>query len=460
MEFDSIVCNGEIWVDGTLSRVDVGIAGGRIAALGHGLGSAPQVIDAGGQLVLPGGIDVHTHFHTEVGGAATADDYESGTRAAAFGGITTVLNYAFQDKGEQLSSVIRRERLKAAGQAYIDYGFHVVVLDAGAPDLAAQLTELPGLGCPSIKVFTAMDFRLSDAELLTVLDHLRGSGVLVNVHAEDGALVDYLTARLLGEGRTGIDQLGASRPPMAEALAVQKMVSYAAAAGCPLYIVHLSSKAAMDVVRRGRQDGAEVYVETRPAYLYLDESAYSRTDGNRYACWPPLRNTVDQQELWSAVVSGEVQCYATDHTTWTLAQKMDPSLPFPAVPGGMPNVQTSIGMLFSEGVRTGRLSLGRFVELTAETPARLFGLWPRKAAIAEGSDADLMLIDPALQYRVVSDRMQSAADFDPHEGYVSDGWPAVTISRGQVVMRDQRLTGTPEHGQFLARAPFRSLAGS
>ncbi|HEX7404661.1 MAG TPA: amidohydrolase family protein, partial [Candidatus Nanopelagicaceae bacterium] len=301
--------------------------------------------------------------------------------------------------------------------------------------------------------------RLTDEELLRVLAIAAGKGVLVNVHAEDGALVDYLSDALIATGQTGIDQLGPSRPPRAEALATEKMVTYAGAIGCPLYIVHLSSLEALNAVRRGRSAGIEVYVETRPAYLYLDEGVYGLPgqEGNRYACWPPLRSVADQDVLWDAIGNGEVQCYATDHTTWTLAEKMDPKLMFNQVPGGISNVQTSLGMLFSEGVSRGRMSLARFVEVTAQTPARLFGLWPRKGVIQLGADADIVIVDPQLSYRVVSERMESASDFDPYDGYESSGWPVLTMSRGQIVVADQQLLGSAEHGRFYHRAPFESL---
>jgi dihydropyrimidinase len=456
MSHDLVVRGGTVWVDGALTEADVAIEDGRFVAVGADLGPSDEVIDATGRLVLPGGIDVHTHFDTDVGGSATADDYESGTRAAAFGGLTTVLNYAFQEPGERLRDVIEREKAKALGSAYIDYGFHVVVTDVTAPDLLDDLSALVELGCPSIKVFTAMEFRLSDADLLAVLHHVRDQGVLVNVHAEDGPLVDHLTRELLDAGRSGIEQLGPSRPPRAEALAVDKMVTYAGATGTPLYVVHLSSTDALAAVRRGRAAGIEVYVETRPAYLYIDDTVYRQPEGERYACWPPIRDSGHQSALWEALVSGDVDTYATDHTTWLLKEKLAPGRDFSTVPGGVSNVQTSIGMLFSEGVQPGRMPLSRFVEVTAETPAKLFGLWPCKGQIAVGADADLMLVDPGLEFAIHGHQMQSASDFDPYEGYTSRGWPTTTISRGHVVVDRQRLTGHAGHGDFLHRTAFRS----
>lgn len=456
MRFDTAVRGGQVWYQGGLATVDLAISGGAIAAIGADPGPADVDIDAEGLLVLPGAIDVHTHFDTDVGGQATADTYESGTRAAAFGGITAVINYAFQTPGERLRDVIERERARADGHAHVDYGFHIVVTDPTAPHFDDDLTRLAEWGCPSIKLFTALDFRLSDADILHVMAALADRHTLVNTHAEDGALVDHLTDRLLADGRTGIEQLGPSRPPLAEALATERMIGYAHATGCPLYIVHLSCEQAIDAVRRGRAAGAEVYVETRPAYLYLDETAYTAPgdEGKKYACWPPLRSEHDQAVLWDALATGEIQCYATDHTTWTLVQKIAPGLTFDQVPGGMSNVQTSIGMLYSEGVVKGKLTLERFVKVTAENPAKLFGLWPRKGQLHVGSDADIMLFDPNRDFTVHAQMMQSRSDFDPYEGYTSAGWPVATMCHGTVVAQNEALRVEKPRGEFLHRQPF------
>jgi dihydropyrimidinase len=456
---DLVVHGGQVWIDGELTTSDIGVRDGVIAAIGTDLGEAQRRIDARGLLVLPGGIDVHTHFDTDVGGHHTADTFETGTRAAAFGGLTSIINYAIQEKGERLRDAIEREHAKASGQSYVDYSFHVIITDASVDHFLDDLAALPDLGCPSVKLFTAMDFRLSDDDLLKVLSALTGRGVMVNVHAEDGSLIQHLSAKAHEAGDHGIDQMPLVRPPRAEALAAEKMIGYAEATRTPLYLVHLSSAAALDAVRRGRSRGVEVYVETRPAYLFLDDSRYRLPDeeGNRFACMPPLRGVDDQAALWDAIADGEVDTYATDHTTWTLAQKMEPGLSFEEVPGGISNVQTSMGMLYSEGVRTGRLPLSRYVEVTSELPARLFGLWPRKGCIATGADADLVLLDPELEFRVRSAQMQSASDFDPYDGYVSRGWPRTTISRGTVVVDEQRLLAGSDHGTFLRRTSYQPV---
>jgi dihydropyrimidinase len=461
MSFDCIVRGGTLATADRTFDADIGITDGRIAAIESSLpGNAGNVIDARGLLVAPGAVDVHTHFDTRTGDEATADDYESGSRAAAAGGITTYVNFAFQDRGAGLAAAIDRERAKADGRSLIDYGFHIAVID---PDVPGALDELPALaanGFTSVKIFTAnTGMALAGRDVLRVLQAAADAGLMVNVHAEDQDLVDHLTGRLVYQGRHGVENLTQARPTQAEAAATARIAAYADALDVPVYIVHLSCRAALEAVRAARRAGARVYVETRPAYLYLDASRYRLPDrqGNKYVCWPPLRETDDQEALWQGLKNGEIQTYATDHTTWMAAQKMDPSLSFAEIPGGVSNVQTSIGMLYAEGVRAGRIPMTTFVAVTATNPAKLFGLWPRKGCLAVGSDADLMAIDPERLFRVTAAAMHSRSDFDPYEGYEARGWPVLTMSRGEVIARDGRVLAKPGRGLLLSRGRYQDL---
>jgi dihydropyrimidinase len=461
MSFDCIVRGGTLATADRIFDADIGICDGRIAAMEPALpGDADSVIDAHGLVVAPGAVDVHTHFDTQVGDGATADDYESGSRAAAAGGITTYINFAFQERGGGLAAAIEREREKASGRSVIDYGFHIAVID---PAAAGALEELPALarsGFTSVKIFTAnAGMALSDRDVLRVLQAAADAGIMVSVHAEDQALVDHMTERLLRRGRRGVENLVLARPAQAEAAATGRVAAYAAALGTPVYIVHLSCRPALDAVRAARRAGALVYVETRPAYLYLAADRYRLPDGhgNKYVCWPPLRETDDQAALWEGLASGEIQTYATDHTTWMAKQKMDPSLSFADIPGGVSNVQTSIGMLYAEGVQAGRIPLTAFAAVTAANPAKLFGLWPRKGCLAVGSDADLVAIDPNRPFRVTAAAMESRSDFDPYEGHEVRGWPVLTISRGEIVMRDGRVLGQAGRGLLLSRGRYQDL---
>lgn len=455
MAFDIAVMGGTLATAEGPVTADLGIRAGSIAAVGRNLDHAgARVIDATGLVVAPGGIDVHTHFANKVGEGVTADDYESGSRAAAAGGITTFINFAFQEPGGTLRDAAREELARARDRSVLDFGVHLVVTDPGAAGVLDEIPALAGDGFTSLKVFTAVgDLELGRRQLLRVLDAAARSGLMVNVHAEDGPLVDHLTARLLAAGRGTVDALPEARPPEAEALATHLVAAYARATGCAVYFVHLSCRAALDAVREARRLGTEVYVETRPAYLYLDGSRYTlpNREGNKFVCWPPLRSADDQAALWEGLRTGEIQTYATDHTTWLAAQKMDPALSFADIPGGVANVQTSIGMLYAEGVARGRISLARFVAVTATNPARLFGLWPRKGTLSAGADADLVLIDPSKRFRVSAPSMESRSDFDPYEGYEAAGWPVLTMSRGEVVMEDGGVSAAAGRGRFLER---------
>jgi dihydropyrimidinase len=461
MALDSVIRGGQIVTADSTYVADLGITDGKVAVIQTRIeAAADREIDARGLLLLPGAIDVHTHFDTGVGGSATADDYESGSRAAAFGGITTFVNFAFQERGNTFRSAIEREVAKATGHTYIDYGLHLVITDLGTP---ASLDEVPGLvrdGFTSIKVFTAVgEFQLSDADLLRVLGASAKQHILVNVHAEDGALVDHLSEQLLAQKKRGVENLPAARPPEAEALATARVAGYGSMLGCPIYFVHLSCRKALDAVRAARSDGAEIYVETRPAYLFMDESRYTlpEREGNKFVCWPPLRTEDDQRALWDGLRSGEIQTYATDHTTWMAAQKMDPQHTFAEIPGGVSNVQTSVGMLYAEGVKRGRITINQMVAITATNPAKLFGLWPAKGTLTVGSDADILLIDPEHELTITSGHMQSKSDFDPYEGYAAKGWPVTTISRGEVIVEKGHLSAKAGRGRLLRRQRYHRL---
>ena len=454
--FDLVVSGGEIATTEGTRTADIGIRDGRIAVLADHLDTrtAGQVVDAAGCLVVPGAIDAHTHFGNQVGDHGTADDYESGTLAAAFGGITTVINYCIQRPGENLTASIARDRRAAEPGAMVDFGLHVIVTDPSLPDFTGDMRAAAGAGCPSVKIFTAVDdFMLTDAAILRVLRAARRTGVIVNLHAEDGSLVHDLTRELIDQGNTGIAFLPHSRPPAAEAIAIKKVTAYATMLGVPLYIVHVSSRAALQAIAEARAAGGEIHAETRPAYLFLDESIYSTDEqrGRFAACWPPLRGVEDQTALWEGLRSGLIQTYATDHTSWMAVEKLDPGLTFAGVPGGFANVETSIGMLYNEGVRRGRIPIERFVAVTASNPAKIFGLWPRKGTIAIGSDADLVLIDPQAEVVISASSMHSRSDVEPYDGYRAAGWPVTTIARGEVIVDRGRLLGRPGRGHFLAR---------
>lgn len=460
--FDTLIAGGTVATVDGVSEADIGITDGRISAVGTDLAQhaeASREIDASGLLVLPGGIDVHTHFETTIGEQRTADDFESGSRAAAAGGITTVVNFAIQHGGS-LTETVAEEVRKAEAGSHVDVGLHVGVTTC-SPAIAAEVGSLVAAGFPSFKMFTAIgEHALTDLEALALLQSVGDAGGIVMVHAEDGALIEHLSARLLAMGRNGVEYLNDARPTAAEALAVARITEYGRHAGCPVYVVHLSCADALNAVRRARSAGAEVYVETRPAYLFMDSSVYDRADGAKFVTWPPIRGSADQNALWDGVRSGEIQTYATDHTTWSLAEKLAPGLTFATVPGGVSNVQTSLGMLYSEGVSRGRISLSQMVGLVSTNPAKIFGMWPRKGSLSVGADADIVLLDPHREFQIKQSKMESASDFDPYEGRSAQGWPVLTMSRGEVIVSEDQVLSAPGRGRILRRAPLRPARGT
>lgn len=430
------------------TRADVGIGGERIAQVGQ-VGPARSDIDARGKLVLPGVVDMHTHLGQGI------ETMASGTRDAAAGGVTTVLAFAQQAAGESLLTAAQRA-VDASGGALVDFAFHVIVTDPGEAAVA-ELPELVRQGHAGLKVFMVTpQFGARTADYLRLLQAAGQAGALTAVHAEDHAIIALRTQELLAAGKTGVRSFPESRPVEAEEIAVQAALGYAAIADAPIYLVHLSSRRAVEALRAGRARGVEAYGETRPLYLYLTREAFERSDGAIFVGQPPLRTADDQAAIWEALADGSLATVGTDHFPHKHADKLDPSLTFATIRPGVANLRTLLPMLYSEGVHRGRISATRLVDLLCATPARLAGLAPRKGAIAVGADADVVVLDPALRKTVRSVDLRSNADHDVFDGWEVTGWPVVTIARGEVVFRDGELTEAAGRGQFVPRAPFRS----
>ena len=459
MEFEKVIRGGTVTTAETSMAADVGIVDGRVAAVGLNLPTAPEEIDATGMLVMPGMIDVHTHFDHMVAlvNAKNADDYDSGSRAAAVGGITTIVNFAFQEPGLSLRAAVEHELERAEGRSFVDYGVHQCVTDPTVKGVFEEIPKLADEGFASVKCFTTLSpFQLPDADILKLMEVARDNGILVNCHAEDETLVNHLTQSLLERGLTSVAYLPQARPPVAEEVATYRFATYARVLQAPIYFVHLSSAGALRSVRRVREEGGHIYAETRPVYLYLDDSVYDLPDreGNKYVCLPPIRSKDNQQVLWDGLRNGEIQTYATDHAPWKAAQKLDPSRAFNQIPAGVSNVQTSIGMLFSEGVNKGRMSAQQLVAVSSTNPAKLFGMWPRKGTLSPGADADVVLIDPKREVEVLGRDMLSASDYDVYEGYRGAGWPVMTILRGEVIARDGQIVAPAAGGRMVKRDRF------
>ncbi len=434
---------------------DVGVRAGKIAkvsppgALGE---SASRTIDAAGTLLLPGAVDPHTHLDAEMFNSRTADDFESGTIAAASGGVTSIVDYAFQPEGGSLADAVARWHDKADSRAVIDYGFHVAILDP-TPEAIAEIPRIVGRGIASFKIFMMRGFEARVRDFMRAFRAAADAGALLNIHAEDEHLIGYCTERLLAAGNRGVEYFAASRPPVSEESAVRRALAMTAVADAPAYFVHISSAGALDSIRRARLEGRTILAETRPIYLYLTEDRFRDHHGERFVGYPPLRPQSDVDAVWEAIADGTVDVVATDHCCWMLEQKLAADR-FTRIMPGMSNLETLVPMLYSEGVAKKRISLPRMVDLVATNPAKIFGLYPHKGAIAEGADADLVVFDPNRKVVVRSTEMHSRSDYDPFEGFEITGWPRETISRGDTIVANRKSTAHPGRGQFLARKPF------
>ena len=429
-------------------HADIAISGGNISAIGD-VGSALREIDARGRLVLPGCVDLHTHL-ASTPTFAPLDDFEHGTRAAIAGGVTTVVSMVYQEDGSLRRGIERG--LREAERSLADYAFHVVVTD---PSDAAR-AEVSGLvreGHAGLKVFMVSPRfveRRDDYRLL--LQAAARAGAVVAIHAEDHAIVAARTAELHASGRTGVEHFPASRPVEAEVKAVVEAVDLAAATEAAVYLVHLSSRPALDALREGKRRGVRVFGETRPLYLYLTRAQFARPDAALWVGQPPLREPDDVDAVWVALAEGTLDTVGTDHIPHTRAAKLAPGLAFDKIPPGVSNLETLLPMLYSEGVNKGRLTLTRLVEVLASAPARIAGIYPRKGALAVGSDADVVVFDPDARRLIHAADLHSACDYDPYEGWEVTGWPNVVLSRGEVVSGRGDIEAKPGRGRFVPRS--------
>ncbi len=448
-----VIRGGTVVTAGGSARMDVGIDGEEIVQLG-GTMRGDDEIDASGRYVLPGGVDPHVHLTPPSnlpGERNWVDDFESGTRAALAGGITTVGNITFPYPGTTMAGALERDDNVARATALTDYFLHPVLRDTN-DDNIAEIEGLIDAGHSSIKIF--LSFRRFDRNVEQYLDAMRRcgrAGGIALLHCEDAAVMDCCAADLRATGRTHPRHYPDSRSVQSEAVATARAVAFAESSGCPTYVVHLAAEAALAACRQGRQHGLPVYVETRPLYLHLTAERFDEPDGAKYAGAPPLRSAQDRAALWAGLRFGDVDVLATDHAPWRLADKLDPERDAISLRQGVADLETSLPMLWSEGVHRGRITPERFVAVTATNPARLFGLSPRKGTIAVGADADLVVFDPDETRVVDGATMHSNADYSPYDGWEVTGWPAVTISRGEVVAVGTDVRAAPGRGRLAVR---------
>jgi dihydropyrimidinase len=444
-------------------HADVLVVGERIAAVGPDLdGDGAAVIDAAGAYVIPGAIDVHTHFDLPVGVVRSADDFTSGTIAAACGGTTCVVDFAGAGR-EPWTEALAKWHEKADTKSVVDFGFHLTVTDLpeGLDDTRALFRQFAERGVTSVKLYMAYPERLmvDDATLGRALAASVDTGVRVMVHAEDGLEIEQRTAAVLSDGATGPSAITEAKPPSVEAAAIRRAAGLAREAGSQLYVVHLSSGEGLQAMLAARSAGADVRAETCPQYLYLDASRLrDPTTGEDFVCSPPIRGAADREVLWTALAAGDVDLVSTDHCPFTPADRRHGTAAtsagwrnFTEIPGGLPGVETRLSLVY-QGVREGRLSLERWIEVTAGAPARMFGLSHRKGALRVGFDADLVVFDPQARRRLDAARLHSRAGYSPYQGMKVVGWPALTFSRGRVVARHGEPADVqPGWGRFVPR---------
>jgi dihydropyrimidinase len=440
-------------------EADVLVQGEHVKAVGHGLPVVDDtvVVDAEGCYVLPGVIDAHTHIQLDTGIYKTPDDWFIGTRAAACGGVTTVVDFATQFAGQTLREAVEA-RLDEAREAAIDYAFHVMVTDL-PPGREGELVELVDLGTPSVKLYTTYrpNYYADDATVLRLMEACADFGLLPIVHCENDVLVTAQTEALVGAGETGWRFHGRSRSALAEQEAIQRILFLAEAAGCPVHIAHCSTARSVSLVSEARDWGQAASCETCLQYLLLDSSVYEGPEPWRYILQPPLRDPEEPDRLWALVEGGAVDLMVTDHCDYTLAQKVAQD-DFTQTPGGLPGMETLLPLAFTYGVADGRLALPQLVGLLSANPARVWGLWPRKGTLLPGSDADIVVYDPQPEGTVNAEHLHHLAGYTPYEGLRVQGQVRATISRGQIVYRDGHFTGRKGRGQFLARKPVGEMA--
>jgi dihydropyrimidinase len=439
---------------------DILIEDETIALIGQRLDlPADRAIDAAGKLVLPGGVDPHTHMEFPFGGTTASDDFRTGTIAAAHGGTTTIIDFAIQYRGESLTQAVDHWHRKAAGKPAIDYGFHLIVSDL--PD--ERLPELRRLierdGVTSFKMFMAYPgvFLVDDGTIFRAMSVAGEAGGLVCMHAENGVVIQELIKRALAAGHTAPKYHALTRPTRAEAEGTGRAIAIAEMAGSPVYIVHLSCQEALQQVQEARDRGLPAYAETCPQYLFLDVSRYDQEgfEGAKYVLTPPLRERWHQEELWKGLRMDDLQVVSTDHCPFCFKEQKELGKDdFSKIPNGGPGVENRLSLIYNGGVASGRISLNRFVQLVSTAPAKLFGLFPKKGTIAVGSDADLVIFDPKAEMTISAATHHMNIDYNAYEGVRVKGVTETVLSRGKVVIDKGVYVGTPGEGRFLKRQTF------
>jgi dihydropyrimidinase len=453
-----LVKNGTVITAADLYQADIYIENDTITAIGTNLPmQADRVIDATDRYVIPGGIDCHTHLDMPFGGTTSADDFESGTIAAAFGGTTSIVDFAIQYRGQTLHHAWETWMKKADGKAAIDYGFHMIMTEVN-DSIEQEMDALVNQGVTSFKLFMAYPgvFMLDDASIFKAMLRTGKNGGTICMHAENGGVIDVLVQKALAEGNTAPKYHALTRPARAEGEATHRAIALAEMADVPVYIVHLSAAEALQMVTEARDRGLLAFAETCPQYLFLSYDNYEEPgfDGAKYVMSPPLRPRETQDQLWRGLAFNDLQAISTDHCPFCMKeQKTLGEHDFSKIPNGAPGIETRMSLVYDGGVRTGRISLNRWVELTSTSPAKIFGMFPRKGTIAPGTDADIVVFDPARKQTLGVKTLHMKVDYNPYEGREVYGVSETVISRGRVIVENGKFTGRAGGGAFIKRMP-------
>ena len=456
MPKELLLKNGTLVTASDKFDADLLIRDGHIAAFGKDLTTDGETRDVAGLLVMPGGIDTHVHLQHPIErlGVVTADDFYTGTVAAACGGTTCIIDFALQKKGDSIEEATRR-RMDEARQSVVDFSLHVILTDL-RDEVLDEIPTFIERGFVSYKLFTTFgDKRVDDGGLVKVFERLAPHGGLAYVHCENDGAIGHLIRRCLEQGETGPTGHLKSRPPITEAEAANRAIALADMMGAPICIAHVTSKETVEVIENWSNRGTIVFSETCPQYLSLNSEKLAPEHGfeaARFVCTPPLRDSKHQEALWQALERGSVQQVSSDHSSFPVKDREMGRDNFTRIPNGLPGIETRLPILFSEGVVKGRFTANRFVELVATNPAKIFGLYPRKGSLGMGADADLVVMDPEKQWVVDYRNLNQPVDYSPYQGMQIQGAPALTISRGQIVAENGAARAERGRGQFVARA--------
>ncbi len=445
---DMIIKNGTVVTSSEIFKADIAVKDGKIAEIAADISTdgCERVVDAEGKLVLPGAIDAHTHLAMPFGGTISSDDYYAGTRAAACGGTTTVFDFVLQDFGETMVDAVKRRDKLCAGNAAVDYSFHVAVKDVSG-GLLDSIEECVDFGVPSFKVFMVYDFGVKDGVFYQVLLKAKECGALIGVHAENNELVNTLTKQFLSEGKTSAWYHYMSRPEFVEGEADERAIQWAKAAGAPLYIVHLANKQGVEAVTKAKDEGYEIYAETCPQYLEFTSDVYKREDGRNFVCSPPMKGEESRQALWGAIKRGDIDTIATDHCPFQSYEKDWGKDDFSKIPNGCAGIENMYPYMLS-AANEGKIPFTKAVELCSENPAKIFGC-KNKGSLSVGKDADIVVYDPKMEFTITNDKMHSDCDHTIWEGIKLHGYPVQTYSRGRLVFENGEFVGEKGWGEFV-----------